>query len=63
MALLGLILLLILALESSYLAQCLPLGFATLLLWHSWEEAAAALARKWLASLLKDNFLSVMEQQ
>lgn len=38
MAFLGLILLLFPALESSYLIQCLPLGFATLLLWHSWEE-------------------------
>lgn len=67
MAVLDLILLLIPALESSYLTHCLMLGFATLLLWHSQEEAAAALVRKWLrmlfAPLLKDNFLLVMEQQ
>lgn len=53
MALLGLITLLIPALESSYLTHCLPLGFAALLLRHSLEEAAAAaLARKWLGMLL-----------
>lgn len=55
----GLILLLIPALESSYVTHCLPLGFATLLLWHSLEEAllhSKEMVRDAVSSFMKGHF-------